>query len=385
MAARGAARNVTAAPDMVSAVHKSPRDGRHPPPRPKQRSFEKGAAARPTSQPPSRARMSRALKVCARCRTCRAVSTSAPRDAHPAQRAAAPRRARRRAEPRLPTRRRTRAQHMSWLWSSAPPQGDDDSGAPTQHAFDADYSQLHRDPYAASGGHSAASDAFGDAFDDDGAGAAAPSFDGADALSAAPFDLYGPQTPQSSVTPFDFTGVSRIDPGILSARGGGAGGAAMGGAGAGTEYVFAEDYAATRKKGWGEQLTYLAGCSYLGGATLGGLYGLKTALAESSGRPFRLRLNAILNGVGKRGSLLANSAGVLALAFSLTESGLYTYRSEDDMLNYALAGGVAGGMFRSTAGARAAAVSGLAGALVAVGAVYCSRRGWYGHRVQGML
>ncbi|CAN8065699.1 unnamed protein product [Agarophyton chilense] len=282
---------------------------------------------------------------------------------------------------------------MSWLWSSDPPPNgaaaaaaahadDDDDDDADAHRHSA-YAQLHSDPYATP---LSAADAFADAFDD--TSSPHPLH-----MSASPFDLTLPSDHPAAAAatatttnpaPFDFSRVSRIDPAILNARASPRTSAPAGPAVA-AEYVFAEDYAPTRKKSWGEQLTYLAGCSYLGGASLGGLYGLRAALLESSGRPFRLRLNAVLNAMGKRGALLANSAGVLALAFSLTESALYSYRSEDDVLNYAVAGGAAGAMFRSTAGVRPAAASGLAAALVAVGAVYSSRRGWYGHRMQGML
>lgn len=156
-------------------------------------------------------------------------------------------------------------------------------------------------------------------------------------------------------------------------------------AGQGLDYVFAEDYKAARKKSGGEQLTYLAGGSYLAGAFAGGALGLAEAARESAGKTGKLRLNAALNATGRRGALLANSMGVLALSFSLGETLLHNVRGEDGVVNYAAAGAAAGAIFKSTRGVKAAGIWAVGGAAVAVGAVYASREGVYGRRVQGIL
>lgn len=178
-------------------------------------------------------------------------------------------------------------------------------------------------------------------------------------------------------------GMGRIDPGTIAP--------ALGvytrssGRRDGLDYVFAEDYKPARKKSGSEQLTYLAGSAYLTGAITGGLVGLRSALQESAGKAGRLRVNAILNATGKRGALLANSMGVLALMFSLTETSLHNFTKEDDVVNYAAAGAVAGAVFRSTRGLPIATMWAAGGAAVAVGAVYASREGIYGRSWQGIL
>lgn len=196
----------------------------------------------------------------------------------------------------------------------------------------------------------------------------------------------------SSGTPsLDMARMGRIDAGTVApalgvySRGGRAGDVAVPGRTPGLDYVFAEDYKATRKKGWGEQLVYLGGLSYLTGGIVGGGIGLATAVRESAGKTGKLRLNAILNGAGKRGALFANSMGVLALTFSLSETGIYNLTEQDSVLNYAAAGAAAGAVFKSTKGPRVAAIWSLGGMAVAVGAVYASREGMYGAGLQGAL
>lgn len=180
----------------------------------------------------------------------------------------------------------------------------------------------------------------------------------------------------SSIAPrLDFNNLDGINPGAIGLGGGGYGGG----------YLGDSDFFEVRRRGFGEQLTYLAGLSYLSGAAIGGSRGLVGALSSSRGKSFKLRLNAVLNGMGKRGALLANSMGILALLFATSEYALFNATREDDAVNYAVAGGVAGAVFKSTKGLRAAGLWGAAGAAVGLGAVYASRQGVYGREVQGLL
>lgn len=151
------------------------------------------------------------------------------------------------------------------------------------------------------------------------------------------------------------------------------------------DYVFAEDYRSFRKKSGTEQLTYLTGGSYLTGAIIGGSRGFYDAMRASAGKGTKLRLNAVLNATGKRGAIMANTFGVLALAFSLSESALYNYTSDETLGNYAAAGATAGALFKSTRGPRTAAVWAAAGAVTALGTVWASREGYYGRGLQGVL
>lgn len=151
------------------------------------------------------------------------------------------------------------------------------------------------------------------------------------------------------------------------------------------DYVFADDYKDVRKKSGAEQLTFLAGSSYLTGAVVGGSRGFYEAMRASAGKTTKLRLNAVLNGAGKRGAAMANAFGVLALGFSLSESAIYNYTNDETLGNYAFAGAIAGGIFKSTRGPRVAALWAAAGAVTALGTVYASREGYYGRGLQGIL
>lgn len=277
---------------------------------------------------------------------------------------------------------------MSWLWSSAPPSDELDSSPGRE--------DISFDPYASSSG--TAGD-FGTAFGDD--------FDGSSSNPAPSdsFDIYaapsGPsfETDSSYTTPsldtsafpsdasasaapaIDFGSMGRINPSVLSPR------AALRTprSADGVDYVFAEDYRQFRKKSGTEQLTYLAGSSYLTGAVIGGSRGFYDAMRASAGKGAKLKLNAVLNGAGKRGAALANTFGALALAFSLSESALYNYTSDETLGNYAAAGAAAGALFKSTRGPRTAAVWAAAGAVTALGTVWASREGYYGRGLQGIL
>ncbi|PXF40078.1 Mitochondrial import inner membrane translocase subunit tim23 [Gracilariopsis chorda] len=269
---------------------------------------------------------------------------------------------------------------MSWFWSSPPPPPPPEplesaSEASSGHAslFSDPYADPYRQQLPASHDftqHADPNDAFSTPFDDQPAAQFDP------VSQQQPLDIF-PTPPNGSAEPaLDFSRLRSIDPTILQPRSAPR---------SPVDYVFADDYAATRKKAWGEQLTYLAGGSYLTGACVGGALGLRAALAESAGKSSRLRLNAVLNGVGRRAALLANTAGVLALAFSISESAIYNYTCQDDAVNYAAAGALAGALFKSTRGPKVAGLAALGGAAVALGAVYASRRGVYGQRMRGML
>lgn len=170
----------------------------------------------------------------------------------------------------------------------------------------------------------------------------------------------------------------RIDPSVLASR-------PSFQQGPGVDYVFADDYKEVRKKSPGEQLTFFTGTAFLTGSLTGASLGLAQAIPESAGKPMRLRLNAALNAVAKRGSSLGNTCSVLALAFSLSETALYNYTRDETLTNYAAAGALAGGFYKSTRGARVAGIWGLGGACLSLATVYATRQGYYGRGLQGTL
>lgn len=172
-------------------------------------------------------------------------------------------------------------------------------------------------------------------------------------------------------------------------------------------------------RGWSDELCYGTGTVYVGGLGLGGLWGLRegwqrskaiaagrmarslassaaaaasaqkaavAAQAASSksaatgaagaataafegatgGVSWRLRLNAILNGITRRGSFTGNTCGILALMYNAFNCTLDRYREQHDNWNSIMAGGLTGALFRCTAGPQKMLI---ASSLMAAGAM----------------
>jgi hypothetical protein len=66
------------------------------------------------------------------------------------------------------------------------------------------------------------------------------------------------------------------------------------------------------------------------GTTWGGLKGLRDA---ERGLPWKLRLNACLNGAGRKGGRVANGLGALVLLYSGVETATSAARQKQDGLN----------------------------------------------------
>lgn len=65
-------------------------------------------------------------------------------------------------------------------------------------------------------------------------------------------------------------------------------------------------------RGWSDDLCYGVGTTYVSGLGLGGLWGLREGMNKKLAAPVtRLRVNAILNSLTKRGSFIANSGGII--------------------------------------------------------------------------
>ncbi|KAA1094491.1 Mitochondrial import inner membrane translocase subunit tim23 [Puccinia graminis f. sp. tritici] len=65
---------------------------------------------------------------------------------------------------------------------------------------------------------------------------------------------------------------------------------------------------------------------------------------------WRLRLNAILNGITRRGSFTGNTCGILAVMYNAFNCTLDRQRGQHDQWNSVIAGGLTGALFRCTAG-----------------------------------
>lgn len=80
------------------------------------------------------------------------------------------------------------------------------------------------------------------------------------------------------------------------------------------------DPTALPSRGWGDNLSYGTGTAFLGGQLLGAVLGIREGLFRPLGVEHptaRLRLNAVLNAVSRRGSFLGNSGGVLGTFYLL--------------------------------------------------------------------
>lgn len=123
-------------------------------------------------------------------------------------------------------------------------------------------------------------------------------------------------------------------------------------------------------RGFTDDLCYGTGITYLSGLTLGGAWGLQEGLRKSDGQAPKLRLNAVLNSVTRRGPFLGNSAGGIAITYNCINSLIGYLRGRHDAGNSVAAGVLSGMVFKSTKGLRPMMISGgLVGSVAAVWAV----------------
>lgn len=133
-------------------------------------------------------------------------------------------------------------------------------------------------------------------------------------------------------------------------------------------------------RGWSDDLCYGTGTTYLSGRFdffshrvscpeltfvpsglgVGGLLGAREGLFRPLGvqsPTFRLRLNAVLNQITRRGSFMGNSAGVLALIYNIFDASIDGMRGKHDIWGSIGAGGLSGALFKCTAGVRPMMIS----------------------------
>ncbi|KPV74261.1 uncharacterized protein RHOBADRAFT_15994 [Rhodotorula graminis WP1] len=135
-------------------------------------------------------------------------------------------------------------------------------------------------------------------------------------------------------------------------------------------------------RGWGDELCYGTGSTYLAGLGLGGAWGFWEGLRRPLAAPRsaarisgRLRWNNILNQVTRRGTAMGNSAGVLALIYNGINSTIDVYRGHHhDVYGSMAAAAATGAIWRSTAGVKPMVVT--SGILTAAAA------GWSWVKVQ---
>lgn len=112
-------------------------------------------------------------------------------------------------------------------------------------------------------------------------------------------------------------------------------------------------------RGWSDDLCYGTGTTYLAALTLGGVWGLAEGLNRTPATaPPKLRLNAVLNAVTRRGPFLGNSAAVIAMVYNGFNSTIGYYRGKHDAANSIAAGALSGMLFKSTKGVKPMVTSG---------------------------
>lgn len=102
---------------------------------------------------------------------------------------------------------------------------------------------------------------------------------------------------------------------------------------------------------WGENFVVTVGVSYLAGSLGGSIIGVYDGLVRASSIPItKLKVNAVLNAMGKRGSKSANAFGSLALMYSGVSWGLnyseYFTTAQDPKLHAAVSAGITGALYR---------------------------------------
>ncbi|KAK2592513.1 Mitochondrial import inner membrane translocase subunit tim23 [Conoideocrella luteorostrata] len=151
------------------------------------------------------------------------------------------------------------------------------------------------------------------------------------------------------------------------------------------EYLSLEDSALSElpggqsvlpSRGFTDDLCYGTGITYLTALSIGGAWGLRDGLQRSVGQPPKLRMNAILNGMTRRGPFLGNSAGVVAIVYNCVNSLIGSLRGKHDAANTVVAGMLSGMVFKSTRGIRSMMVSGgIVGSVAAAWAI--ARRSFF--------
>ncbi len=116
---------------------------------------------------------------------------------------------------------------------------------------------------------------------------------------------------------------------------------------------------------WGQQISYYAGVSYLGGGIGGGLFGLYKGMVAGKQLPnLTLKTNAVINNVSKSATSKANMLGVLGIMY-ISYSHLFASgaHKKKDWHNLAAAA-CSGATYYAMGGVKAAATGAVVGAVI---------------------
>ncbi|KAK7206673.1 Tim17/Tim22/Tim23/Pmp24 family-domain-containing protein [Myxozyma melibiosi] len=113
-------------------------------------------------------------------------------------------------------------------------------------------------------------------------------------------------------------------------------------------------------RGWSDDLCYGSGTMYMGGLAVGGAYGFAEGMRTTpANAPAKIRINAVLNAITRRGPYLGNTAGILAISYNIFNGIFDMSRSYHDIYNSIAAGAITGALYRSTMGVKPMAISAL--------------------------
>ncbi|KAH6565956.1 hypothetical protein BASA82_001206 [Batrachochytrium salamandrivorans] len=107
-----------------------------------------------------------------------------------------------------------------------------------------------------------------------------------------------------------------------------------------------------------DKLLYGTGVSYLAGLSYGAVYGVIRGLQTAQVPNFKVRFNSIVNQTTRYGPWAANSLGVMTMTWAIMDNTLGMIRDKSDYLNHIGAAFASGVLFKSTAGARPALITG---------------------------
>eukprot|EP00053_Salpingoeca_punica_P009193 m.82324 g.82324 ORF g.82324 m.82324 type:complete len:226 (-) comp14911_c2_seq2:1027-1704(-) len=130
------------------------------------------------------------------------------------------------------------------------------------------------------------------------------------------------------------------------------------------EFLFPEH--AKKQRTFTEKLCYGTGITYLVGQAIGGAWGFTEFMQGPQYSSNKLRINALLNSLTRRGPFVGNAFGVLALGYNFCNEGVRLARGgTDDAANHVVAGVLAGALYKSTAGVRRMMLAGGVGGIIA--------------------
>lgn len=111
-------------------------------------------------------------------------------------------------------------------------------------------------------------------------------------------------------------------------------------------------------RGFLEDLSYGTGAMYMLGLGFGGFAGLVEGLRNTTpDMSARLRSNAVLNSITRRGPYVGNLAGCLTLTYNFVNGGIAVLRGEDDEAGSLASGAITGALWNASRGIRPMLIS----------------------------